>query len=313
MTLPASEAPTTARVQSRFRLWTLRILRACVLGYLGVCVIVFSIQNSYVFPGAAATQGQKDGSISPGYGDKLLALRTPDGTFIAAIFGKALQHNGLPLADTEHCPTIIYFYGNGACMAYSTDVFEHFRRLGANVIIPDYEGYGMSGGKPSEAGCYAAADVAYKYLLGRGDVDTKYIVPVGWSLGAAVAIDFASRRPVAGLVTVSAFTSLRDMAHQFISWLPMSLILKYRFDNEKKIAEISCPVLIVHGTDDELIPFAMSGQLAAAAKGKVTRFDVVGGRHNDIFEVGGLGLLDQIGKFLGTVVSSSATSRPAPE
>ena len=134
---------------------------------------------------------------------------------------------------------------------------------------------------------------------------------IGWSLGAAVAIDLASRRHVAGLVTVSAFTSLRDMAQQFISWLPMSLILKYRFDNEKKLAEISCPVLIVHGTDDELVPFAMSGQLAAVAKGKVTRFDVVGGRHNDIFEVGGLGLLNQIGTFLKSVVNSSATSRPA--
>jgi uncharacterized protein len=311
MTLPASEAPTTAPRQGRIRLWTFRILRACVLGYLGVCVIVYSIQNSYVFPGAAATQGQKDGSISPGYNDKLLALRTPDGTLIAALFGKALQHNGRPLADSEHCPTIIYFYGNGACMAYSTDVFEHFRRLGANVIIPDFEGYGMSGGKPSEAGCYAAADVAYKYLLSRDDVDSKQIVAIGWSLGAAVAVDLASRRHVAGLVTVSAFTSLRAMAQQFISWLPMSLILKYRFDNERKLAEISCPVLIVHGTDDELIPFAMSTQLAEVAKGKVTRFDVVGGRHNDIFEVGGLGLLNQIGTFLKSIVNSPATSRPA--
>jgi hypothetical protein len=311
MTLPASEAPTTARHQSRFWLWTFRIIRACVLGYLGVCIIVYSIQNSYVFPGAAATQGQKDGSISPGYNDKLLGLRTPDGTLIAAQFGNALQHNGQPLANAEHCPTIIYFYGNGACMAYSTDVFEHFRRLGANVIIPDYEGYGMSGGKPSEAGCYAAADVAYKYLLSRGDVDPKKIVAIGWSLGAAVAVDLASRRHVAGLVTVSAFTSLRAMAQQFTSWLPMSLILKYRFDNEKKLAEISCPVLIVHGTDDELVPFAMSGQLAKVAKGKVTRFNVDGGRHNDIFEAGGLGLLNQIGSFLKSIVSSPATSRPA--
>ena len=82
------------------------------------------------------------------------------GRAIVALFGKALQRDGQPMADAGHRPTIIYFYGNGACMAYSTDVFDHVRRLGANVIVPDFEGYGMSGGKPSEAGCYAAADAA---------------------------------------------------------------------------------------------------------------------------------------------------------
>jgi len=300
------------RNQSRSLRWTFRILRIFVLAYLGVCVIVFSIQNSYVFPGAASTQGQKDGSISQGYNEKLLALRTPNGTPIVALFGKALQRNGAPLADISHRPTIIYFYGNGACMAYSTDVFEHFRRLGANVIIPDFEGYGMSGGKPSESGCYAAANAAYDYLLSRDDIDPKFIVPIGWSLGAASAIELANTRPVAGLVTISAFTNLRDMAHQFVPWLPMSIILRYRFDNLKKISEISCPILIVHGSQDELIPPEMAVRLAAAARGKVTRYNVVGGGHNDVMEVGGVALLDQIEKFLDRIVNSSATSRPAP-
>ena len=67
--------------------------------------------------------------------------------------------------DAGQRTTIIYFYGNGACMAYSMDVFEELRARGFNVIIPDYEGYGMSEGKPSESGCYAAADAVYDYLL----------------------------------------------------------------------------------------------------------------------------------------------------
>jgi uncharacterized protein len=313
MSSTASEVQSPAPRQNKVRLWTFRMVRACALAYLGVCIIVYSIQNSYVFPGAAATQGQKDASISPYYGDKLLALHAADGTFIAALYGKALQHNGKPMADATHCPTIIYFYGNGACMAYSTDVFEHFRRLGANVIIADYEGYGMSGGKPSEAGCYAAADAAYNYLLTRKDIDRNYIVTVGWSLGGAVAIDLASRKPVAGLATISAFTSLTDMAREFVSWLPMPLLMKYRFDNEKKIAEIKCPILIAHGTDDELIPIKMAARLAAAARGKVTRYDVPEGHHNDIFEVGGMGLLNQIEFLLQRAVANSpATSQPAP-
>lgn len=160
---------------------------------------------------------------------------------------------------------------------------------------------------------YTITNAAYDYLLNRDDIDRKSIVPIGWSLGAASAIELAYRRPVAGVVTISAFTNLRKMAHQFVPWLPMSLILKYRFDNVGKLPEISCPILIVHGTEDDLVPPAMAGELAAAAKGKVKRYSVAGAGHNDVFEVGGVELLDQIEKFLDTVVNASAASRPAPE
>ncbi|MGD0388976.1 MAG: alpha/beta hydrolase [Tepidisphaeraceae bacterium] len=224
----------------------MRILRIAVLVYLGVALVIFAIQDSLIFPGAS-TQGQRDAILTQGHGYELLSLHTAGGTPIAALFGKALQSDGQPLADVRHRPTVIFFYGNGSCMAHSTDVFNHVRRLGVNIIIPEFEGYGMSAGKPSEKGCYAAADTAYDYVLSRGDIDAKKIVPVGWSLGAAAAMDLASRRPVAGLVTISAFTSLRDMAHQTIPWLPTSLLLKYRFDNVGKLAGISCPILIIHG------------------------------------------------------------------
>jgi len=270
-----------------------------VLVYLGLAAILFLMQDSYIFPGAATTHGQHDAMLTQGTDNELIALRAADGTQIAALFGTALQSNGQPLADSSKCPTVIYFYGNGACMAYSTDIFDHVRRLGANIIIPDYEGYGMSDGKPSESGCYAAADAAYDYLLGRKDIDPKRIVPMGWSLGGAVAIDLASRRPAVGLVTMSAFTNLRDMAHQVIPWLPVSMILKYRFDNLHKLPEISCPIFIAHGMRDELIPPRMAGRLAAAAKGKVTRYDVMDAGHNDVFDVGGEALWIRIGDFLG--------------
>jgi hypothetical protein len=309
--MTATDASTTVPRRHGWRWWGFRILRVCALAYLAVCVIVYSIQDNYVFPGAAATHNQKDGIVAPYYPRYLIELKSFKGVPIVALFGKALQANGLPLKDTSNRPTIIYCYGNGACMAYSTGVFEHFRRLGANVIIADYEGYGMSGGKPSETGCYAAADAEYDYLLTRKDIDAKYIVPVGWSLGAAVATDLASRRPVAGLVTISAFTNIAAMAHLFVKWLPMSFIIRYKFDNLDKFREIACPILIAHGTQDELIPYSMSGKLAAAAKGKVTRFPIEGAGHNDVFEVGGLELLTQIKSLLQEAVASSATTRPA--
>jgi fermentation-respiration switch protein FrsA (DUF1100 family) len=298
MSGPASAALLNASRKSPLRRWGVIALRIAVLVYLGLAAVLFLIQDSYIFPGAT-TQGLQDALLTQGTDNELVSLRASDGTRIVALYGTALQSDGQALVDNRKCPTVIFFYGNGACMAYSTDVFDHVRRLGANIIIPDYEGYGMSGGKPSESGCYAAADAAYDYLLNRKDIDAKRIVPMGWSLGAAVAIDLASRRPAAGLVTISAFTNLRDMAHQFVPWLPMSMILKYRFDNLGKLARIFCPIFIVHGTRDEIIPPRMAGQIAAAAKGKVSRYDVLDAGHNDIFEVGGKELWNRLGEFIG--------------
>jgi fermentation-respiration switch protein FrsA (DUF1100 family) len=304
---PASPPQSKPAPKSRLRRWLKFLLQVGVLAYLGVCIIMFSIQDKFVFPGSD-TQGQHDAILAPGTGYELLSLPTADGHKITAIFGKALDPTGQPVSDDRSRPTVIYFYGNGACMAYSTDVFDHIRRLDANIIIPEYEGYGMSPGKPSETGCYAAADAAYDYLHSRRDIDPKKIIAMGWSLGGAVAIDLASRRDIAGIITLSAFTSMPDMGRKLMPWLPTSLILKYRFDNEKKLAEISRPILIIHGTDDDIVPFSMAPRLAAAAKGKVTRFNVQGAGHNDIFDTGDGPLLDQIQNFLQQYQSTESHS-----
>ncbi|HEY1922735.1 MAG TPA: hypothetical protein VGG44_08205, partial [Tepidisphaeraceae bacterium] len=182
MSEPASVASTKTGRKTRLMRWSVVLLRTVILVCVGLGAIVFFIQDRFIFPGAD-TQGERDALLTQGTNNEILSLRANDGTRIAALFGSALQSDGQPLADNRACPTVIYFYGNGSCMAYSMDVFDHARRLGANIIIPDYEGYGMSAGKPSESGCYAAADVAYDYLLSRKDIDPKRIVPMGWSLG----------------------------------------------------------------------------------------------------------------------------------
>jgi len=296
MSLPGSDTTTPAARRSRLRRWTVRIARLFVLVFAGLAVFLYFIQDKLIFPGSD-TQGQRDATLTEGEDYSLLTLHAHDGTRLTALFGRALTGDGQPLADVADCPTVIFFYGNGACMAYSTDVFDHLRRLGANVIIPDYEGYGMSAGKPSEAGCYTTADAAYDYLLGRNDINRSKIVSMGWSLGGAVAIDLAHRRPVAGLITISAFTNLRDMAHRVLPWFPVSWILKYKFDNLAKLPEIKCPVLIIHGGRDDIVPFKMAGRLAAIAGGKVTKFDIPDAGHENVFDAGGEALLNQIEQF----------------
>jgi fermentation-respiration switch protein FrsA (DUF1100 family) len=267
---------------------------SCLGGILGGCG---SLERILVFPGADS-QGRPDSVIPSGSDYELVPLQTRDGTRIVAQFGRALGSAGGPAADPREAPTVIFFYGNGAYAAQMAGEFSHFRRLGMNVLLPEYPGYGMSGGKPSERGCYEAADAAYEYLERRPGIDRGRIVAAGWSMGSAVAVDLASRRRVAALVMVSAFTALPEVARTLQPWAPVSLIIRSRFDSIEKIPAVTCPILIVHGSRDEIVPLAMAGRLAAAARARVTSYTVAGGGHNDVFAVGGDALWESVRGFI---------------
>ncbi len=281
-----------------------RILWVPVLIPLGVTAVLFAFQTRIIFPGAD-TQGQSSAKVRPGPGEELVSLKTARGDEIVALFGPALTPEGQPAPDASTRPTLLYFYGNGMCLRDATDEFAHFRRLGLNVLIPEYTGYGMSGGKPSEAGCYASADAAYDHLRSRKDVDPRLIVAGGWSLGGAVALDLASRKSVAGLIAFSTFTSMVDMAHRNFPFLPASILLRHRFDNRRKIAQVACPILIGHGRRDPLIPFAMSDRLTAAAKSPVMRLTLDDAGHNDFYSVGGEKVFEAVRQFLGLLAPTA--------
>jgi len=244
-----------------------------------------SLQTSVVFPGHV-TQGQPSAMVDPRPGTELVKLSTTDGEQIVALFGPALTPQGEPDPRAAARPTMLFFYGNGECLNNTLGQFQHFRELGLNVLVPDYVGYGMSTGPPSEVGCYATADAAYEHLVKRRDVDPHKIVIAGWSLGAAVAVDLAARKPSSGLATFSAFTNLVEMSRHAFPLLPAKLLVRYRFDSVTKIGKVSCPILIGHGRRDLLIPYKMSDRLAAAAGGPVTRVCIENAGHGDLFLVG---------------------------
>ncbi len=265
---------------------------------------VSGLEIQLLFPGSRS-QGQADAIANPPVGCELVTLHAPGGKKIVAIFGKA---TGSRPATTR--PSILYFYGNGTCMAYSLDVFNRFRGLGFNVIMADYPGYGMSEGSASESGCYATADAQYDYLLTRSDVDKGRMVSAGWSLGAAVAIDLASRRRVAGLATFSAFTNIADMSRTLLKGLPLVIPLSSRFDNLAKIGSVSVPIFMAHGTQDQLVPPEMLDQLAKSAKTAVTTVRVNGAAHNDIFQRGGNSLYQKVKAYVDGLSAVAPTTRP---
>ncbi len=277
--------------------WCWRIFRSLMLVYIIVLTLLYFLQSALVFPGRS-TQGRAEANFIPPKGTELVKLTTKDGDQITALFGLAMDKDAKPLPDITNLPTMIYFYGNGMCLRDCLIEFQRFRMLGVNVLIPEYTGYGLSTGKASEKGCYATSEIAYEYLLTRKDVNPNKIIASGWSLGAAVAIDLASHKQVVGLVTFSAFTSMVDMAKHLYPFLPWpGLVLAYRFESEKKIATIKCPVFLSHGKIDPLIPWQMTERLANVTQGNKTTFYIDNADHL-IFLPDGEKLFTELGKFL---------------
>ena len=274
-----------------------RIARGVGVIYLIVIAVLYSLQTRIIFPGTS-TKGQPWAEVRPHPGTELIQLTTKHGERIVALFGPALLPDGRPDSLAAQRPSMIYFYGNAMCLNDASFDLEQFQRLGLNVIIPEYVGYGMSSGSPSEKGCQATALAAYDDVVSTRRVDPRRIIAAGWSLGGAVAIDLASRREVGGLIAFSSFTSAVEMGRRMLPFVPVSLLLRHRFDSVHKIAQVNCPILIGHGRLDPIIPFEMGEELAAKAKGPVTTLWIDGAGHNDFFEVGGRRIGEAITKFV---------------
>lgn len=257
-----------------------------VVIYLGLCVAMGCLQNRLIFPGASS-QGSELAEVPESALYERIKLTTRDGDTTYAIFGVAADRFQQPLPDAATRPTLIYFYGNGDRLSNAIGMLNYFRRLGANVLAVEYVGYGMASGKPSEKAVYATADAAYDHLLSRTDIDHARIVPTGMSLGCAAAIDLASRRPTAGVICFSPFTSMLAMGREVMPLLPTSLLLTSRFDNQAKLAGYPNPVFITHGRNDSVIPFWMGERLSKIPAGPVTFVPVIDADHNDVPEAGG--------------------------
>jgi hypothetical protein len=289
---------TATNPYRRWQKFAGRLVGSFIVLYLIAVMVFYNLQTSLIFPGSW-NQGTADVRIARApAAAELVELKTADGEPIKALFARALDADGSARPDAQRRPTILYFYGNGMSLAVTLEQIEDMRRLGANVMVADYAGYGMSGGKPSEQGCYATATAEYEWLRHNPHVDGGKIIVAGWSLGAAVAVDLAAREPVAGLMMFSAFTNMADTARSLYPWLPIGPLLKHRFESLDKIAKVHCPILLAHGQDDTLVPFAMSRRLAEAAGGPVERIDVAGAGHNDFWYLGGDSVLPAIGRMI---------------
>jgi hypothetical protein len=194
--------------------------------------------------------------------------------------------------------TLLYCHGNAGNISHRVPTIAELSRLGLNILIFDYRGYGRSEGAPSEKGLYMDARAAYEYLIGREDIDPGRIAILGKSLGASVAIDLASRVEAACLIADGGFSSAGDMAGRIFPFLPARRFISVGFDSEAKIKDIRIPKLIIHSRDDELVPFDLGEKLYRAAADP-KEFHAMRGGHNEAIYMEENNYYGRIGEFLG--------------
>jgi len=163
--------------------------------------------------------------------------------------------------------TFLAFHGNASNIANRADIYKFLRALPANVLAVEYRGYGRSEGKPSEAGLYRDAEAGLNYLKQTRQIDARNIIAYGQSLGSAVAAHLAAKHPVAGVVLEAPFPSLSAMAQKIFPFFPGAGALVWRqFDTERALASIHVPILIVHCTNDPVVPPELGERVFAAAR-----------------------------------------------
>lgn len=200
--------------------------------------------------------------------------------------------------------TILFFHGNAENIASYLPLARLTHLAGYNLFLLDYRGYGRSEGHPSEKGIDLDGEAARRTLAGRADVDPARLVLWGRSIGSAVAVHLAaSGEPVAGLVLQSPFTSARDLLREggYVILYALSWLGSYRFDMESDIAKVTAPVLVVHGTGDEVVPFRLGRRLLDRAAGRKEFFAIEGGGHNDLMALHAEELWGGVSRFLATL------------
>jgi fermentation-respiration switch protein FrsA (DUF1100 family) len=193
-----------------------------------------------------------------------------------------LQLHGWYIPHPAATRTLLFFHGNGGNISHRGESLEIFYRLGLNVLIIDYRGYGHSEGRPDEAGFTLDAAAAWDYLSKQRGVPARQIIIFGRSLGGAVATQLAAEVEPGALILESTFSSGRDMASHLFPLLSHFVLLRYRFDNEAHIRQLNSPLYMAHSPEDEIIPFTLGEKLYAAAS-VPKRFFVMRGGHNDGF------------------------------
>lgn len=221
-------------------------------------------------------------------GPEILKLTTAGGKKISALY----------LANPAARFTLLISHGNAEDIGDDRPWLEELNEAGFSVLAYDYEGYGTSEGTPSEKAAYEDESSAYDYLTRTLHVPPENVIIYGRSVGSGPAVHLAARAPVAGLVLQSPFLS----AFRVLTRVP--LLPFDKFPNYKDVRRVHCPLLIMHGEADSVIPFWHGKKLYELANGPKTFLPIPGADHNDLEFVAGKTYMTALHQFAASLSES---------
>ena len=193
--------------------------------------------------------------------------------------------------------TLLFLHGNAGNISHRLESIALFHDMKLSVLIIDYQGYGLSDGKPGEEGTYLDAEAAWNYLVDEKQINPDNIIIFGRSLGGAVATWLATQVTPGALILESTFTSIVEIAKHYYPYLPVSIIARIHYPSIERITSVSSPLLIIHSQDDDVIPYAHGRRLFDTSTGNKTFLDI-NGNHNNGFLTSGIDYTNGIRHFI---------------
>lgn len=249
--------------------WLLSLVGFLALGYVGLCLFYALFQERFIFIRFRTKRAHRYAFSSP---HEERYLTTPDGATLHALYFKATTPRGL----------LIYFHGNTGSLKRWGKFAPRFVELGYDVLMPDPRGYGKSRGELSEKALHADADRWYEHALQHWKGTD--IVLFGRSLGSGLATPLAAKRTPRLLILETPFANLYELAMNYLPILPYRFLLRYPFRNDQAMKRMACPVYILHGKLDNVVPYGSALRLYSLVPANLHREMITfsKGHHSDL-------------------------------
>ncbi|NRP58971.1 alpha/beta hydrolase [Marinobacterium sp. xm-d-564] len=221
------------------------------LTYLSACGYMYFAQDSLIFKPTYETESVE--KVFPGASE--LFINTPHGNRLHTWYKPAKPGR----------ETLVYLHGNARNLSTRGRLINILSENERGLLIFSWSGFGQSRGTPSEVSFYDDARAVFDWLAKEHNLNSSDLIIYGESLGTGVAVQLATERDFKGVILAAPYTSIAQMAADDYPWLPVNLLLKHRFDSIDKIQQVDEPLVILHSTDDDTIPYEQGVRLFEAA------------------------------------------------